>query len=184
MFFGKKIKQLTAKDLADTIELYADTCRYDKDFCNMFMSPDCYSFIKQEFSPDVEAALSNGVCLGVYSGRTLIGCLLSIDWYKYMEEYPAQFAHMFPPELDSTKRVIEYMSQHKSVFFVFAIGIQDGQRCQGNASALIKQFTSMVKKGNAIVTDCIYEYASSMWLKHGYRRVNEGKLQLMLYEVE
>lgn len=175
----KKIRRLTEADIKDAIELYADTCRYDTDYQKMFGVKDCKDKIIEDFSPDVIAAVRLGLCIGIYEKGKIIGCVLAIDWYKYLEEEPALFHHMFNSELTSTKELVDYMYQFPDAYFIFAMGVKNGKRCQGNASAMLKHFMKLAGK-KPIVSDCIYSQAVSLWLTMSFQTVDIGSTQLVV----
>lgn len=167
-FFKNKIRKLNESDIDDVIELYADTCKYNIYFQEMFNKQDCKEEIKRDFAPDVAAAIRTGLCLGCFEKGKLIGCILSVDWFRYFEEEHALFKHMFDLSLSTTHNLVNYMNQFSKAYFVFAIGVADGKRCQGNATALIKHYVTVVPKDTTIVSDCMYPLADAMWLSHGF----------------
>ena len=173
--FNSKIRKLDSRDTEDAINLYARTCRYTEYFQKLFNVQDCEQKIKEEFSEDVIAAINLGFCYGIFENNEMIGCLFAIDWYKYLEQEPDLFERMFNAELQSTQNIINLASQSSSCIFIFAIGIADGKRCQGYATKLIKYFMKQVSKDAVVLTDCIYEYAMSLWLGRGFSIVEIGE---------
>lgn len=175
----KKIRRLTESDISDAIELYADTCRFDSDYQQMFGVKDCKQNIIQDFSPDVIAAVRLGICLGIYERKEIIGCILSINWFRYLEEEPALFHHMFKSELESTKKLVEYMYQFPEAYFIFAMGVKNGKRCQGNGSAMLRHYMKLIGK-TPVVSDCIYSQAVSLWLGQSFQTVDIGDMSLVI----
>lgn len=164
----KRIRKLNETDISDAMELYAETCRYDEYFQKLFGKKDCKENIRKDFLTDVASAIELGLCLGLYEKDKLIGCLFSIDWWKYYENEHNLFEHMFNMSLDTTQDLIGYMGQFSNANFIFAIGIADGKRCQGNATALIQYYCKAVGKDTTLVTDCLYPLADSMWLSNSF----------------
>ena len=173
-----KVRRLTEKDIDETISLYARTCRYNEYFRNMFGVDDCEECIKREFAPDVVAAIRTSICLGIFEKGVMIGCLLSVDWFKYFEEEHALFKHMFQMDLETTQCIIDRASQFSELNFIFAIGVADGKRCQGCATKLLRHYLKLVPKRTAIMTDCLYEYAMSLWLSAGFIITRDNTLSL------
>jgi len=173
-FLPNKIRKLTESDIEDVIELYADTCKNVEYYQKLFNKFDCKDEIKLSFKPDVTAAIRTGLCLGMFEKNKLIGCLLAIDWFQYKEKEYALFKHMFDVTRDYTKQLIDYAQQFDKVYFIFAVGIMNGRRCQGNATALIKHFDILVPKDVTVITDCIYSLSNSMWLSQGYMQIQIG----------
>ena len=160
-----KVRKLTVDDIDETVALYARTCRYNEYFRNKFGVQDCEQNIIKEFAPDVTAAIKTGLCLGIFEKGTMIGCMLSVDWFRYYEEEHALFKHMFEMDLEK-------------LYFIFAIGVADGKRCQGCASKLLKHYLKLLPKNTAVMTDCLYENAMSLWLKQGFIVTDTDGLKL------
>ena len=173
-----KIRKLKESDALDAIQLYARSCRYLEYFQNYFGEKDCENSIIASFSPDVIAAIRTGVCVGCYNGKELIGIIFSIDWTKYVEENMTLLDHMFNLDLDSTDELLSYMEQYPQAHFIFAIGTKDGYRCQGIAKAMLKHYLVLVSKKSAVVTDCIYEYAQSLWWSNSFVNVELDGMSL------
>lgn len=173
-----KIRKLTVDDIDETIALFAKTCRYDEYFRSMFGVKDCEQNIIKEFTPDVTAALKTGLCLGIFEKSVMIGCILSVDWFRYYEEEHALFKHMFKMDLDSTSNIINKAMEFKKLYFIFAVGVADGKRCQGCATKMLKHYLKLVPKDTAVMTDCLYDNAMSLWLKQSFIVTETGDLQL------
>lgn len=173
MSFFNQIKVLTEEDIDVVTYLYADSCKYVNYFQRMFGVTDCTKHIYKDFKPDVTAAIRQGYCLGIYNKGTLIGFILSIDWFHYKEEHPVLFNHMFDPENPVTAILERYAEQFSSdVQFIFAIGVTDGFRCQGYGRNLLRNFVKRVGRKSVIFSDCVYPNAQSLWLKEGFHIVD------------
>lgn len=163
-----KVRKLQEKDIDEAIALYARTCRYTEYFKKKFGVSDCEQKIIEEFTPDVTAAIRTGLCLGIFEKGIMIGCLFSIDWYRYFEEEHALFKHMFEMDLQTTDTIINAACKFPKCYFIFALGIADGKRCQGCATKMLKHYVKLVPKDVTILTDCLYENAMSLWLHEGF----------------
>lgn len=165
-------RKLTEKDIEETTRFYAESAKYVDYFQKMFGKQDCTEDIYTNFKPDVAASIRTGLCLGVFEHGNMVACLLSIDWHLYKQEHPTLFDHMFLPELDTTKQIEEKVkSLSGPCFFIYAVLVSETARCQGKGSALIKKYNKMISSNVNVASDCIYEYAGSMWLKNGYKIV-------------
>ena len=173
-----KVRKLTVDDIDETVALYARTCRYNEYFRNKFGVQDCEQNIIKEFAPDVTAAIKTGLCLGIFEKGTMIGCMLSVDWFRYYEEEHALFKHMFEMDLATTSTIIAKAMEFEKLYFIFAIGVADGKRCQGCASKLLKHYLKLLPKNTAVMTDCLYENAMSLWLKYGFIVTDTDGLKL------
>lgn len=175
---GVKIRKLSEKDILPAITLYAHSCRYLEYFQKMFGVTDCEQNIIESFTPDVIAAIRTGLCIGAFKNNELIGVIFSVDWHRYFTEEFALFEHMFNSELPETKDMIEHLKQFESAYFIFAIGVADGFRCQGIATSMLKHFLVIKPKRCSIATDCIYEYAQSLWLSNKFTFVQLPSVRL------
>lgn len=166
----KLTRMLKETDIEDTSRFYADSAKYVPYFQNMFGVHDCTEELYKNFRPDITAAIRSGGCLGMFEDSVMIAAVLAVDWYKYQQEYPTLFAHMFLPELETTKLMVEYCSELSGpVMFVFATLVRDNKRAQGNMTKLLKKFAKQFGSQANIVSDCIYDYASATWLKNGFK---------------
>ena len=173
MALFNQIKVLTDDDIEDVTKLYADSCKYVEYFQKMFGKKDCSLDIYREFLPDVTAAIRQGYCCGIYKKGILTGILLSINWFDYKNEHPVLFNHMFNCDNPTTKILENYANQfNNNVYFIFAIGVVDGCRCQGLGRQLLRNYVKRVNRKATIFSDCLYANAQSLWLKEGFHIVD------------
>lgn len=178
MLVSYKVRKLKESDALDVIKLYASSCKNLKYFQDYFGKQDCEEDITKNFAPDVIAALRTGLCVGCYYKKELVGIILSIDWNRYLEQEKALFDHMFNTELDETKELIDYMSQLNHAYFIFAMGTKDGYRCQGIATRMLYHYLVLARKRSAIITDCVYEHAQSLWWSNHFTSVELHNMSL------
>ena len=165
-----QIRKLTEQDIEATTRFYAESGKYVDYFQKMFGKTDCTEDIYTNFKPDVAASIRTGMCLGLFKHGVMIGCVLSVDWHLYKQDHPTLFDHMFYPQLETTKQMNEYIKDlNKGVYFIYAVLVEESNRCQGIGSQLIQKYTKQIDRNAAVVSDCVYEYAGSMWLKNGYK---------------
>ena len=173
MSLMSQIKVLTDEDVDAITYLYANSCKYVDYFQRMFGVTDCTQCIYKDFRPDVAAAVRQGRCLGIYNKGVLIGIILAIDWFAYKEDHPVLYNHMFNKDNPITDILERYANQFSdNVTFIFAIGITDGNRCQGFGRKLLRNFIKRFGRKGVIFSDCLYESAQSLWLKEGFHIVD------------
>ncbi|MCM1218456.1 MAG: GNAT family N-acetyltransferase [Lachnospiraceae bacterium] len=165
----QKVRLLEEKDIESTARFYADNGKYVEYFQKMFSTQDCTEAIYTNFKPDVAASIRTGLCLGIFDHDIMIGCILAVDWNLYKQEHPTLFDHMFLPELQTTKDIDSTVARLSGpTYFVYAVLVNEKRRCQGIGTVLVKKFTKTVGDKANIVSDCVYENASPIWLKNGF----------------
>lgn len=182
----KLTRMLKETDIEDTSRFYADSAKYVPYFQKMFGVTDCTEELYKNFRPDITAAIRSGGCMGMFEDGVMIAAVLAVDWYKYQQEYPTLFAHMFLPELETTEQMVKYCANLGGpVMFVFATLVRDNKRAQGNMTKLLKKFAKQFGSQANIVSDCVYDYASTTWLKNGFKVEQlSDELQLAVKEVQ
>lgn len=164
-----KIRPLKESEAEDAARLFADVGRYYPYFQRVFGVTDCVNEIYKMFREDIGYVVSEGKCIGMYDKGVLVGAILSFEWSEFQKNHPEAFAHMFHNGEDNNDKVFEFFETlDKPLYYVLAILVRDGYRCQGHGTHLVTKYTKMVGNNYNLCTDQLLDYADTMWLSNGY----------------